>query len=351
VTPAELALVVFCRREEDSVRLAHRIDEALGAPITVAGHAFRLRPNVGVAISSSTGPGCAAALLDRAIAASERSAGRAASTPVLYDRERHSAACRRLELEAELACALQRGELHVEYQPVVRLPAGEIVGVEALARWDHPERGPIPPDEFVPIAEESGLIGALGTWVLSTACDQAAAWLAAGRPLDLAVNVSAKEVIDPDWLPRLEAALTSSGLPPDRLIIELTEGVFVDRPEAARNTLETVRELGVRVALDDFGTGYASLSYLRSLPFDTLKIDRSFVAGLPDDEDGCALVEAVLAIARRFRLDVVAEGVETVSQSELLANLGCGLAQGWHFGRPVTAARLPGLLPDVKERS
>ena len=349
VTPAELALVVFCRREEDAVRLARRLDASLGAPVTVGGHAVRLRPTVGVAISHPSEAKDANTLLERATAASEQSDAGATSTPILYDPDRHSVACRRLELEADLATALRRGELHVEYQPVVQLPHGAVVGVEALARWTHPERGRIPPDEFVPIAEESGLIGTLGAFVLYTACAQAADWLAAGHPLDMAVNVSALEVTDPEWLPRLETVLAMSGLPPERLIIELTEGVFLDEPEAASVTLDAVRALGVRVSLDDFGTGFASLSYLRSLPFDTLKIDRSFVAGLPGDEDGRVLVEAVLEIARRFELDVVAEGVETQPQAALLASMGCGLAQGWHFGRPVPAADLIGLLSTPAE--
>ena len=344
VTPTGLAVVCFCRKEEDAVRLARRLDQALGAPVRIAGHSLRLRPRVGVAISDPSSPRPATTLLEWATAAARQSSEGASSTPVLYDPTRHEAACRRLELEAELASALGRAELHLEYQPVVRLPAGEVVGVEALARWSHPERGRIRPDEFVAIAEESGLIGPLGAFVLQTACDQAASWLAAGRPLDLAVNVSAREVIDPDWLPRLETTLARSGLPPERLTIELTEGVFLDTPRAAGATLDAVRALGVRVALDDFGTGYSSLSYLRSLPFDTLKIDRSFVAGLPGDEDGRALVEAVLAIAHHFGLEVVAEGVETRPQADLLAQLGCELAQGWHFGRPVTADRLLELL-------
>jgi len=349
VTPTELALVTLCRREEDAVRLARRLDEVLGAPVGVAGHSLRLRPRVGVAISDPGAPRTANELLEQAATASRQPAGVAAA-PSLYDPNRHSDACRRLVLVAELATALSRSELHLEYQPVVRLPGGEVVGVEALARWNHPERGRVGPDEFVPIAEESGLIGALGTFVLQTGCAQAAAWLAAGYPLDLAVNVSAAELIEPEWLPRLESILARSGLPPERLTIELTEGVFLDQPNSAGTTLDAVRALGVQVALDDFGTGYSSLSYLRSLPFDLLKIDRSFVAGLPDDEDGRALVEAVLAIARRFHLEVVAEGVETLPQAQLLGSLGCSLAQGWHFGRPMTADRLISTLPTPSGR-
>jgi PAS domain S-box-containing protein len=336
VTPSELAAVVACRREEDAVRAAQRILDALSRSIVLSDKTVRARPRVGVAIADPGEDIPAVDLLDRASAALARTTEGRRRSPTLYDPERHAAVTRRLQLETDLCDALRDGSLHVEYQPVVGLPHGNAVGVEALVRWNHPERGPLPPDEFVPLAEETGLIGALGAFVLEHACDQAAAWRAAGRAVHLAVNVSALEVADPEWVPRLRTILQRSGLPPTDLIIELTEGVFVQDPETVGATLEAVRQLGVRVALDDFGTGYASLSYLRSLPFDLLKIDRSFVAGLPGSDEDAALVEGTLAMAARFGLQVVAEGVETQAQADTLAAMGCQLAQGWHFGRPTS---------------
>ena len=313
----------------------------------------RARPRVGVAIADPGEDIPAVDLLDRASAALARTTEGRRRSPTLYDPERHAAVTRRLQLETDLCDALRDGSLHVEYQPVVGLPHGNAVGVEALVRWNHPERGPLPPDEFVPLAEETGLIGALGAFVLEHACDQAAAWRAAGRAVHLAVNVSALEVADPEWVPRLRTILQRSGLPPTDLIIELTEGVFVQDPETVGATLEAVRQLGVRVALDDFGTGYASLSYLRSLPFDLLKIDRSFVQRMTPNTVP-KVVESIIALGRSLGHKVTAEGIETVEQADQLRALGCDHAQGFFFARPLDpddAERLLARNPEWGEKS
>lgn len=342
VSPSELAAVVAIEREEDAVRAARHILQALGRAVVLQNQTVRPRPRVGVALADPNEYVPASELLDRASAALAKASHERRGAPALYDAERHAAVTRRLELESDLADALREGTLEVHYQPVVDLPAGRTTGVEALVRWTHPQRGRIGPDEFIPVAEQTGLIGALGAYVLERACDQAAAWLASGRELDLAVNVSALEVADPEWVPRVRSILGRSGLPASALIIELTEGVFVEDPQTVGATLNAVRELGVRVALDDFGTGYSSLSYLRSLPFDFLKIDRSFVAGLPEGKDDRALIEGTLAMAAGFGLKVVAEGVETAAQAALLASMGCTLAQGWHFGKAVPGDEIEG---------
>ncbi len=214
---------------------------------------------------------------------------------------------------------------------------------EALVRWHHPVRGLIGPDEFIPLAERTGLIGPIGSWVLDTAIDQLTRWDRArpgGTRLNMAVNLSARQLSEPDCVDWVAAALRRSGLDGGRLHLELTEGALVENLESGRDTLRALRGLGVRIAIDDFGTGYSSLSYLKRLPIDMLKIDRSFVAGLGTDPDDTSIVQAIISLARTLELDIVAEGVETDRQRQELVDLGCQFGQGFWWLRPVSGDEL-----------
>jgi EAL domain-containing protein (putative c-di-GMP-specific phosphodiesterase class I) len=242
----------------------------------------------------------------------------------------------RLELESALRTALDNEEYFLEYQPIVDLTAGRTTHVEALVRWEHPQRGCLTPTSFIPVAEAIGLIVPLGDWILAEACRQATRWQHPDRPVVMSVNLSPGQ-ISADLPDRVAKILGSTGLSPFLLTLEITEGLLMDNDEERLDALRRLQQLGVRLAVDDFGTGYSSLSRLRDLPVDQLKIDRSFVRGITDVRSGAPLVGGVVAIARGLGLSVVAEGVETHEQRLMLRKLGCHLAQGYLFGRPVRA--------------
>ncbi len=252
----------------------------------------------------------------------------------------------RLLLEDRLRRAIARRDLRLVYQPIVRLDNSEITGFEALVRWEDPELGYIPPDRFIPLAEDSGLIDDLGAWVLETACGDAQGWQAM-KPVSVAVNISSRQLRQSrDFIRVIDGVLSHCGLDPPRLELEITERLLLeDLPEITR-LLEHLSGLGVRLALDDFGTGYSALSYLKRIPFDSLKIDRSFVEDVVSDDESAALVRAILAMAAALQLDVVGEGVETDEQARFLRRHGCGYAQGFLFGRPVDAEQVPRYLAD-----
>ncbi len=235
------------------------------------------------------------------------------------------------------------------YQPQVSLATGAIVGAEALVRWNHPDLGMIAPLRFIPLAEETGLIVPLGEWVLRQACRQAARWARQGHPLRIAVNLSARQLSQPDPVPLVQTALSDAGLDPAWLDLELTESALIAQGDAAVARLSALRALGLRVSVDDFGTGYSSLAYLRRFPLDILKVDRSFVTGLAAGgragAQDQAVVRAVIDMAHALSLEVVAEGVETDAQRDILEDLGCDTMQGYLFSPPVPADRLQALLP------
>jgi EAL domain-containing protein (putative c-di-GMP-specific phosphodiesterase class I) len=253
----------------------------------------------------------------------------------VFTADMHINAVARLDRREQLERAIENDELVLHYQPIVDLDLGRVAGFEALVRWQHPERGFIGPGEFIPLAEETGLIVPLGRWVLREACRQATQW--AGAPY-LSVNVAGAQLEQPGFLAEVESALSDGGLLPERLVLEVTESSLVDDLEAER--LQALRRLGVRLAIDDFGTGYSSLSYLRKFPMDVLKIDRSFTRDACEDS---ALLHAIVAMGESLGLVLVPEGIEEPEQADALRALGCRLGQGYLFGRPVPAEELTGV--------
>ena len=252
----------------------------------------------------------------------------------LFSNEMSTGMTRRLSVEHALRDALPN-QLHLVFQPQARLSTGRVARFEALARWPHPELGDISPTEFIPVAEESGHIHEIGRWVLEQACKDAGNW---GDELSVAVNISGLQLMRQELGRDVANALEQSGLEPGRLELEITESVLLSDTESVLQTLHELRALGVRIALDDFGTGYSAMSYLRRFPFDTLKIDRSFLTELADQPDARAIVSAIVELAHALGMETVAEGVEDAKAFETLASYGCDLAQGWHVAYPMPAS-------------
>ncbi|MGZ8752261.1 MAG: putative bifunctional diguanylate cyclase/phosphodiesterase [Acidimicrobiia bacterium] len=343
----EFVVVVHgLRTVADALEVGERTRLAFAVPFTVREDEIASSVSIGIAVSDPADPlRDAEALLRDADTAmyQAKEAGRDAVT--VFDASMRDRATQRLALEHDLRQALERGELHLHYQPVVKLPDGEIKGFEALLRWAHPTRGQIPPIAFIPVAEDTGLIVPIGAWVIREACRQLAQWrktLPNGRRLTMAVNLSARQLRDPQLVQCVRNALHDEGLSPGALCLELTESLLMNNAAAAADLLETLRSLDVKLSIDDFGTGYSSLSYLRRFRVDNVKIDRSFVDGLDDDDSSDeTLVAAILAMAKALRVATVAEGVETTTQAERLHALGCQTAQGYLFSRPVPADQVP----------
>jgi EAL domain-containing protein (putative c-di-GMP-specific phosphodiesterase class I) len=295
--------------------------------------------SVGIAIARESGERPETLIRD-ADAAMYRAKERGRGRYELFDQRMRARAVERLQVENELRRAIGRDELRVHYQPIVSLDSGAVIGFEALVRWQHPRRGLIAPGEFVPTAEESGVIESLGRWVLERACRQAAEWHARnpdGFPVGMSVNLSARQVAQPDLPEVVEEMLTSTGLDPSALSLEITESALVEESVVPVENFEALRAMGVRLVIDDFGTGYSSLAYLRRFPLDAIKIDRSFVEGLGVERDSGAIVDALIAMAGALSLGVIAEGVETARQMEELRRLGCRRAQGFYFAPPLPA--------------
>jgi EAL domain-containing protein (putative c-di-GMP-specific phosphodiesterase class I) len=265
----------------------------------------------------------------------------------VFDPSMTISALERLELETDLRHALDRGELRVVYQPIMSLESGQISELEALLRWDHPKRGLISPAQFIPLAEETGLIVQIGQWVLEEACRRAYAWQQAstsGPPIVMGVNLSARQFVQADLVEMVARALFLSRLDPSCLKLEITESVLMRDIDGTIDKLWALKDLGVQLAIDDFGTGYSSLSYLKRFPVDTLKIDRSFVSGLGQDSNDTAIVRSVVALAKSLNLAVTGEGIETAEQLGQLQALGCDRGQGYLFAMPLDADEIEGLL-------
>ena len=331
----------------DVVDIVVRIEESLSNGFLVCGEEVRVRASIGVAVSDGNRPDSPESLLRKADAAMYKAKEQGKGSYEIFDEGMRVEAAERLRLENALYRAIERDELRVFYQPQVCVSKGMIMGAEALARWDHAERGLLAPEEFIPFAEDNGAIVRIGEWVLQEACRQAERWRTTWPKeiaLPIAVNFSARQLAQPDFIAVLSGALQETGADPSSLRLEITESVMMQDAESTIEVLGAVKALGVEVAIDDFGTGYSSLSYLKRFPVDMLKIDQSFVRELGTDKAASFLVGGVINLARSLRLVTIAEGVETPEQLLELQALGCDLAQGFHFARPQPAARMEELL-------
>ena len=330
----------------DVTMAAQRILAELDDPIVVDNHTLQVRSSIGIALSEG-GADDPEELLRRADMAMYVAKRRGAHGFELYGHIPDDRQLERTILAKELRLALKRGQLVVHYQPIVTLHDGGITGVEALVRWQHPSRGLLPPGEFIQLAEETGLIGDLGAWVLERACRQVHAWqerFPGSRPLQLSVNLSPRQMQDPDLVEDVTAILERTGFDPHTLVLELTEGVLMHDRDDVVAKLTRLKQLGIRIAIDDFGTGYSSLGYLTHLPVDILKIDRCFVADFGTSSEGSVVAEAVVRLSQALHLETVAEGVETPDQAEGLRELGCPLSQGYYFSRPLDPAGVEAFL-------
>jgi diguanylate cyclase (GGDEF)-like protein/PAS domain S-box-containing protein len=333
----------------DAEAVAVRIEAELAAPFELSGRDVYASASLGIAVGDP-GSDEPEDLLRQAEIALYRAKGDSAVRHALFEPSMSAATIERLDLENDLRGVIERNELRVFYQPLIDLATDRIAGLEALVRWQHPTRGLVPPLSFIPLAEETGLILPIGRWVLETACRQAREWQLAfpsDEPLTISVNLSARQFAQPDLVDQVRSILVETGLPAETLELEITESVVMDQSEVGIAALRALRDLGCRLALDDFGTGYSSLSYLKTLPLDTIKIDRSFVAGLSGDDANLPIVQAVIALAHGLGIDVTAEGIETAEQLGWLRELVCDRGQGFYYAKPAPANELESLLrPD-----
>lgn len=322
-------------RREDCIALATRIVEIVGAPYNIKGHELVIGTSIGIALAQAgITPGL---LLKQADMALYRAKADGRGTFRFFELDMDAQMQARHALEVDLRKALAHDEFELFYQPLVSIQANEVIGFEALLRWRHPERGLVSPAEFIPVAEDIGLIATLGEWVVKQACLEAATW---PSQIKVAVNLSPVQFRHKGLVESIQAALAQSGLSPGRLELEITESILLQDNDTTVATLHELRRLGVRIALDDFGTGYSSLSYLRTFPFDKIKIDRSFVRELSSSRDCLAIVQSVASLGASLDMPTVAEGVETEDQYRQIRSAGCTEVQGYYFGRPVPAREL-----------
>ncbi|WP_215405462.1 EAL domain-containing protein [Janthinobacterium sp. JC611] len=351
-------LIPDLERVEDALNVAHRVKEAMRRPFMIEGHEIFVTASIGISLYPEDGEDCNS-LLKYADTAMYHAKNCGKNNAKLYSSSLTMEIMSHVKMEVGLRKALQNNELYLLYQPQIDVPSTQIVGVEALVRWRHPERGIISPTEFIPLAEETGLIVPIGEWVLRTACNQAKAWQSdGGRAIRMAVNLSAKQFKDENLMQIVLSALADTGLDARLLELELTEGTLMDDARATMVTLEQLRGIGVYLSIDDFGTGYSSMNYLKRFDVRALKIDKSFIAGLPQDTENAAITRAIIAMAHGLKMVVVAEGVETDEQLAMLEEYGCDMAQGYFLGHPsphdtITAmlARQAGQLASLETRA
>ncbi len=320
--------------------IAQRLLEALNEPFTLDDQPIYIGASMGIALYPTDG-GDAETLFKNADAALHQAKAQGRGMLCFFSPEMTHRAKHRLTLEADLRRALEREELRLHYQPQVGLISGQIVGLEALVRWQHPVRGMVSPAEFIPLAEESGLVAPLGDWVLHTACRQVKAWLEAGLAApQMAVNVSAVQLSRGNLIESVQEALRTTHIPPDRLVLEITESFVIANREQSFKILAEIKALGVRLSIDDFGTGYSSMSYLPQIAAHELKIDLSFVRDMTTNRSNASIVKAIIALGHSLGLEVVAEGVETEEQARYLQSLHCDVIQGYLISRPLPVAEI-----------
>ncbi len=331
-------LVEDAEQSVDAVPVAERILDVLRPSFLIGGKEIFVGTSIGIAVTD-TGRENPEDLLRNADVAMYMAKNSGRGCYVVFENKMHSALIKRLELESDLRRAIEREEFYIDYQPIVDLKTEKLTGMEALARWRHPVKGIIPPLEFIPIAEETGLIVPLGRWILETACRQGNYWLReflTENTFTLTVNLSGGQFDQQDIVETVAAALEKSGLPPRCLVLEITENMMLHNTEATIKKLKRLKELGIRLAIDDFGTGYSSLSYLQRFPVDILKIDKSFVDKISSGKEGAAVARAIITMSEALQLRTVAEGIEKPEQTVELQNLGCEYGQGYHFARPLS---------------
>ncbi|HEY2846691.1 MAG TPA: bifunctional diguanylate cyclase/phosphodiesterase, partial [Pyrinomonadaceae bacterium] len=328
-------------------KVARRIYDSLGQPFSLAGNRVTLDLNIGVAPCDAEYVKAQEVLRDADIAmhaAKEKKSGVA-----VFSKELRVRFLDRIRLENDLRHAVDRGELSMSYQPIVDLSDGSLFGMEALLRWNHTELGQIPPNKFIPIAEESGLILPMTNWILEETCKQIARWQSLGpdyERLIVSVNISGKHLSNDDLIDDVENALIESKIDPHSLKLEITESAAMENAEHTIRILNQLKKIGVQLSIDDFGTGYSSLSYLHRLPFDTLKIDRSFVSAVGEKREGSEIIRTIVSLARNLKKKVIAEGIETEAQLELLEELGCHYGQGYLMAKPLTVEKMNAALRD-----
>ncbi len=337
----------------DAARIAEKLMRTLGEPFVLGGQELHVTASLGVSLFPRDGAS-GELLLKYADTALYEAKGEGRNAYRFFSPEMDAQAHGRLRLENDLRRAVERHELELHYQPQLDLSTGEVCAVEALVRWRHPVRGLVMPSAFIPMAEETGLVLGIGEWVLNEACRQVAQWQRDGladnlSPLRVAVNISARQLQRPGLDGAVRRALQLSGLPAECLELEITESSVMLDPQHAQSVLQSLRELGVQLSIDDFGTGYSSLAYLKRLPLDRLKIDRSFIGGIPTDSDDAAIVETIIVMTHKLGLRVIAEGVETLEQRLQLVRQGCDEMQGFLLAHPAPGPELPALLKSLKE--
>jgi len=333
------------------IQIAEKILAAVARPFIVDNHEMHMTASIGITIFPFDDTDIQN-LLRNADTAMFRAKESGKNNFQFYTAGMNLRIRERMEIENGLRHALARNELVLHYQPQVDIESGRMIGVEALLRWAHPEKGLIPPDKFIPVAEESGLIVPIGEWVLRTACQQNKAWQDMGLPhIRMAVNLSARQFRQPHLLEVVAKAMQDAGLDPysDSLELEVTESVIMKDTEGTINTLKKLHDMGLRLSIDDFGTGYSSLSYLKRFPINTLKIDQSFVRDITTDPDDAAIAATIVTLGHSLKLRVIAEGVETAEQLTLLREMKCDEIQGYYFSKPLIATELEQLLRHARQ--
>jgi diguanylate cyclase (GGDEF)-like protein/PAS domain S-box-containing protein len=336
------------RRPKDAELVAERILGALAQPFHVGRQVVFSTASIGIAVVED-GNRTAEEILRAAETAMHYAKSQGRSQYRVFDAAMHEKAATRIVLDHDLRRAVAENELIVHYQPIISLESRRAIGVEALVRWNHPTRGFVSPGDFIPLAEETGLIVPIGKFVMSEACRQAAAWQwrhPGDPPLIVSVNISLRQLADEGLVDFVREVVRETGVDPRGLKLEVTESTLMENPERVTRILNELREMKVQIGLDDFGTGYSCLSILRRLPLDVLKVDRSFVSDMTERDDSAAIVKTILALAHSLKLEVIAEGVETAEQAELLAKLGCRKVQGYYFSPPVSAEKITQLLAE-----